>query len=442
MSSDDIILSVQNVSKCFEMYDKPVHRLFQTLTMGRKNFYKEFWALKNISFNVRRGECVGIIGRNGAGKSTLLQIITGTLQPTGGSVQTNGRVAALLELGSGFNPEFTGRENVYMNASILGLTQDEIDQKYDSILEFADIGDFINQPVKTYSSGMMLRLAFAVIAHVDADILIVDEALSVGDAFFTQKCMRFLNEFLEKNTILFVSHDTGTIVNLCNWGILLEHGSVKLHGEPNEIAKQYLKDLYAATQSIDQDETSQNTAPSQDLKVKHDMRRDIVNNSTLRNDIEVFDFKKDEFFGAGGAEIIDSYFVDVNDNPLQWIVGGEVVKLKIVCKALKSLYSPIIGFTIKDRLGQGVFVDNTYLTYHDNPLTVESGQEFSATFVFQIPALPKGDYCIDCAVAEGTQVDHVQHQWINETIVFKSHASHALGLVGLNMLDINIKTSE
>eukprot|EP00831_Metopus_contortus_P080547 TRINITY_DN8257_c0_g1_i5.p2 TRINITY_DN8257_c0_g1~~TRINITY_DN8257_c0_g1_i5.p2 ORF type:complete len:210 (+),score=36.31 TRINITY_DN8257_c0_g1_i5:140-769(+) len=202
--------------------------------------------------------------------------------------RVHGRVAALLELGSGFNLEFTGRENVYMNASILGLTQSEIDQKYDSILAFADIGDFINQPVKTYSSGMMLRLAFAVIAHVDADILIVDEALSVGDAFFTQKCMRFLNEFLEKNTILFVSHDTGTIVNLCNWGILLEHGSVKLHGEPNEIAKQYLKDLYAATQSIDQDETSQNAAPSQDLKVKHDMRRDIVNNSTLRNDIEVF----------------------------------------------------------------------------------------------------------------------------------------------------------
>ena len=168
-SDDDIVLSVKNVSKCFEMYEKPVHRLYQTLCAGKKKFYKEFWALKDISFDVHRGECVGIIGRNGAGKSTLLQIITGTLAPTGGSVSLKGRVAALLELGSGFNPEFTGRENVYLNGSILGLTHEEIDARYQDIIAFADIGDFISQPVKTYSSGMMVRLAFAVNAFVDPD---------------------------------------------------------------------------------------------------------------------------------------------------------------------------------------------------------------------------------------------------------------------------------
>ena len=203
-SSRDSAISIKNISKFFEIYEKPSHRLWQMLYHGRKRFYRPFWALQDISFEVKRGECVGIIGRNGAGKSTLLQIITGTLSPSSGTVECNGRVAALLELGSGFNPEFTGQENVYLNASILGLTKEEIDAKYDDIVAFADIGEFINQPVKSYSSGMAVRLAFAVVAHVDADILIVDEALSVGDAFFTQKCMRFLRQFMEKNTVLFV----------------------------------------------------------------------------------------------------------------------------------------------------------------------------------------------------------------------------------------------
>ena len=175
--SSDVVLSVKNVSKCFEMYEKPVHRLYQTLCAGRYRFYKEFWALKGISFDVRRGECVGIIGKNGAGKSTLLQIITGTLTQTSGEVHVAGRVAALLELGSGFNPEFTGRENVYLNASILGLSHEETSSRFQSILDFADIGDFIDQPVKTYSSGMMVRLAFAVQILTDPDVLIVDEAL-------------------------------------------------------------------------------------------------------------------------------------------------------------------------------------------------------------------------------------------------------------------------
>src|SRR3990167_2532409 len=196
--SSETAIKITNLSKCYHIYDKPHDRLLQMLMRGRKQYYREFWALNDVSFEIKKGETVGIIGRNGSGKSTLLQMICGTLNPTKGQVETHGRIAALLELGSGFNPEFTGRENVYMNASVLGLSNEEIDARFDDIAAFADIGEFIEQPVKTYSSGMMVRLAFAVIAHVDADILVIDEALSVGDAFFTQKCMRFLRKFMEK----------------------------------------------------------------------------------------------------------------------------------------------------------------------------------------------------------------------------------------------------
>ena len=280
-SNGDIVLSVRNVSKCFEMYEKPVHRLYQTLCAGKKKFYKEFWALKDISFDVRRGECIGIIGRNGAGKSTLLQIITGTLAPTSGSVSIKGRVAALLELGSGFNPEFTGRENVYLNASILGLTNEEIDARYDDILAFADIGEFINQPVKTYSSGMMVRLAFAVQVMVDPDILIVDEALAVGDAFFQQKCMRYLKEFCKNHTVLFVSHDTGAVTALCDRAILLAKGSVELEGSPTEVSRRYLLDFYQDVQKTD---GVQNSGDGENTVAEDyvDMRQRLFNQSALR----------------------------------------------------------------------------------------------------------------------------------------------------------------
>ncbi len=205
MSSDQVAIQISKLSKCYEIYDAPRDRLKQFILpvlqrkTGRspKRYFREFWALRDVSFDVMKGETIGVIGRNGCGKSTLLQMICGTLSPTEGSIRTQGRIAALLELGSGFNPEFTGRENVYLNAAVLGLTRSEIEARFDAITAFAEIGEFIEQPVKTYSSGMMVRLAFAVIAHVDADILIVDEALAVGDAFFTQKCMRFLRQFMK-----------------------------------------------------------------------------------------------------------------------------------------------------------------------------------------------------------------------------------------------------
>lgn len=244
----DIAIRVQNLSKCYEIYAAPRDRLKQFVLpplqrlAGRpsEQYFREFWALKDVSFEVKKGETIGIIGRNGSGKSTLLQMICGTLNPTSGSIQTNGRIAALLELGSGFNPEFTGRENVYMNAAVLGLSQEEIEARFDDIVAFADIGDFIEQPVKTYSSGMFVRLAFAVAVHVHPDILVVDEALSVGDIAFRNKCMEIIRKMVARGvTILFVTHDLGTLQLLCSRVLWLAHGELQASGDPVRIAQDY-----------------------------------------------------------------------------------------------------------------------------------------------------------------------------------------------------------
>jgi lipopolysaccharide transport system ATP-binding protein len=251
MFSNDIAISVKNLSKCYEVYATPRDRLKQFVLprlqwlMGQqpRQYFDEFWALNDVSFEIRKGETVGVIGRNGSGKSTLLQVICGTLNPTSGSVQTNGRVAALLELGSGFNPEFTGRENVYMNAFVLGLSNEEIDARFADIVAFADIGEFIEQPVKTYSSGMYVRLAFAVIVHVDADILIVDEALAVGDSFFQAKCMSRMRHIVEcGTTILLVSHDINAVKALCRRTLWLDHGNGREFGETADVTRGYAQD--------------------------------------------------------------------------------------------------------------------------------------------------------------------------------------------------------
>lgn len=440
----DVVLSVRNISKCFEMYEKPAHRLYQTLCAGRKKFYKEFWALRDISFDIHRGECVGIIGRNGAGKSTLLQIITGTLAPTTGTIETRGRIAALLELGSGFNPEFTGRENVYLNASILGLTKQEIDARYNRIVAFADIGDFINQPVKTYSSGMMVRLAFAVIAHVDADILIVDEALSVGDAYFQQKCMRFMRKFMEEHTVLFVSHDTGAVNGFCQKGILLKRGQIEMQGAAKDITQHYLKELYSENQSVD--EVAKFTAEEKDDSdlFYQDARRAFINNSNLRNDIKVIQFNHSaESFGDGRALIESVKLYDADNKPLSYIVGGEILTLRVNCRVMANLFSPIIGFFIRDRLGQDLFGDNTYVTYSQNPLSVQCGDCLKAEFEFRMPYLSPGDYSVCVAIASGSNKEHVQHQWINEALMLQSMStSPASGLIGIPMKRISLQIAE
>lgn len=453
MDASAIAISVSNLSKCYQIYNAPRDRLKQFVLprlqrlAGRapKQYFREFWALKDVSFEIKKGETVGIIGRNGSGKSTLLQMICGTLNPSSGSIQTNGRIAALLELGSGFNPEFTGRENVYMNASVLGLTNEEIDTRFEDIVAFADIGEFIEQPVKTYSSGMMVRLAFAVIAHVDADILVVDEALAVGDAFFTQKCMRFLRNFMKSGTVLFVSHDTGAIVNLCNKAIFLNRGQVVEISTPKEVIELYLTTVYESNQAVDGLLTDEISASLPDVKILseyRDMREALFNSSTLRNDIEVFQFKTDEpGFGTGEAKIVSVQLLDqCGDIPLSWIVGGEDVILEIHSLVYKDILRPIVGFQFKDRLGQVVFADNTYLTYLNSVVTANAGSEIIARFEFRLPVLPSGDYSVSPAIGEGTQDNHVQHHWVHDALIVRVHASSIChGLIGIPMRKISLE---
>lgn len=450
MSSNDIAVRVTNLSKRYEIYGTPRDRLKQFVLprlrgivgKARKQYFREFWALKDVSFEVKTGETIGIIGRNGAGKSTLLQILCGTLTPTGGTVEINGRVAALLELGAGFNPEFTGRENIYLNASVLGLSKEEIDARFDDIAAFADIGDFIEQPVKTYSSGMYVRLAFAVIVHVDADILIIDEALAVGDAFFVQKCMRFLRGFMERGTVLFVSHDTGAVVNLCSYAIWLQQGAVKLAGSPKEIAEQYLKEQYQAMQGdVSLPARKAFDAPKLDIHDFHDMRRDFINATPLRNDIEVFRFSPDApSFGGGNGAIAQVCLEDTQGRPLAWVVGGELVRLKLIVRLANDLPNLIFGFYVKDRLGQHLFGDNTHLSFIDRPLCGWANQEWEVSFTFRMPTMPVGDYSIDVAMGAGTQSDHAVQHWIHDALTFVSHTSSGhMGLVGIPMLDISAK---
>ena len=448
----NIAIKVQNLSKCYHIYDSPRDRLkqfiaprLQRLTWQRpKQYFREFWALKDVSFEVKKGETVGIIGRNGSGKSTLLQMICGTLNPSHGSIETNGRIAALLELGSGFNPEFTGRENVYMNASVLGLSNKEIDERFDDIAAFADIGDFIEQSVKTYSSGMMVRLAFVVIAHVDADILIIDEALAVGDAFFTQKCMRFLRDFMKTGTVLFVSHDTNSIKNLCSYAVWIEKGQVLQEGAPKDVCELYLEAFYEAQQGKSSSTKLKAFKKTDDTRPLKDQRLEFINASNLRNDLEIFKFDPDAAsFGKGGAQIHDVQLLDENEHPLAWIVGGEKVTLRVFVHAYQNLDSPIIGFYVKDRLGQNLFGDNTFLSYREHLVYCQEDGELQADFVFYMPLLPAGEYSITIAIANGTQATHEQHHWIHDAILFKSESSSVTsGLIGIPMLDVKLQTLE
>jgi len=444
--SSDTVIRVENLSKCYQIYDKPRDRLMQMLVRGKKQFYREFWALREVTFEVKRGETIGIIGRNGSGKSTLLQLICGTLNPSSGKIEANGRVAALLELGAGFNPEFTGRENVYLSASLYGLSREQIDQRFEQIAGFADIGEHLEQPVKTYSSGMFVRLAFAVIAHVDADVLVVDEALSVGDAYFVQKCMRFLRDFMKRGTLLFCSHDTHAVVNLCSTAVLIHQGRMEKIGKPKEVVERYLAALYESSQGESQlgdgaDESLAEAAEGSQLEYR-DARESLINASTLRNDIEIFKFDPSQAgFGTGAARIVSVRLLDRAGAPLSWVVGGEDVILEIRCKAYQDLARPILGFQFKDRLGQVIFSDNTYLSYQFKTPYVQAGEEALARFEFRLPVLPSGDHSISAAVADGTQEQHVQLHWIHDALVVRVHASSVcFGLVGVPMRKVTLQT--
>lgn len=401
MSCNEIVIEAHNLGKAYSSYPSPIRRLAQLFLPGLHVEMRHI--LSDISFELRKGETLAIIGRNGAGKSTLLQLICGTLQPSSGEVRTHGRVAALLELGAGFNPDFTGRENIYLNAALHGLSRRDVDDRLESILAFADIGDYIDQPVRTYSSGMYVRLAFSAIAHVDADVLIVDEALAVGDAFFVQKCMRFLREFQTRGSLLFVSHDSAAVTALCDRAIWLDGGRVRMIDSAKRVSEAYLAEQFDATPATP--ETASDA------------------------------------FGKGGAEIVEVSLLDHRGTALATLEGGEQVSLTVRITIAQPIVSPIVGFYVKDRLGQTLFGDNTWKKYESTPLALNQGQTLLAQFSFVMPRLQTGAYTVAVAIAEGTQLEHEQHHWIHDALVFNVQQPHGgVGLVGIPMLSIELNT--
>ena len=432
------MISAVGLGKCYQIYPKPSHRLLQALVGRHKKLYSEFWALRGVDMEVRRGETLGIIGRNGSGKSTLLQLIAGTLTPTNGSVRSHGRVAALLELGSGFNPDFTGRENIQFNATILGLSPGEIAQRMDRILEFADIGVFIDQPVKNYSSGMVMRVAFSVMAHVDADVLIIDEALSVGDAFFTQKCMRFLREFKENGTLLFVSHDSAAVLGLCDRAIWLDSGVMKASGTAKEVVNEYLEAFFAEREGRPLAAAKGVVARDRHGRPRRDVRQALLDRSHLRNDIEVIPFDPNApGFGEQKARVVDVVLLDEQGKQLPMVIGGETVVLEVIAEASTDFDNPIIGFYLRDRLGQFLFGDNTYLTYAEHAVGVSAGRQLRTRFTFDMPRLAAGDYYFTIGISNGTQEDHSVQHWLHEALHIKAQGQGLpVGIVGLPMHEI------
>jgi len=436
--TDDLVIQANGLGKCYHVYERPSHRLAQGLFGRRRKFYREFWALRGVDLEVRRGETLGIIGRNGSGKSTLLQLIAGTLSPTEGAIRTNGRIAALLELGSGFNPDFTGRENIHLNASILGLTTAQIQERIPKILEFADIGDFIDQPIRSYSSGMVMRLAFSVMAHVDADVLIIDEALAVGDAFFTQKCMRFLREFKTRGTLLFVSHDDATVSALCDRALWIDGGQPRAYGSSKDVVQAYLQSLIASRQ--DGEVKSVRTEPVERVEQRYDARREWINGSPFRNEIEEFAFDPAlDGFGEMRGRITRARLLDGEGRDLSWVVGGESVVLEIDVEAGSRMSRPILGFYLKDGLGQLLFGDNTYLSTLEEPLVLDSGESLRVAFEFEMPRLKAGDYFFTVGFADGGKDDHAIQHWVHEAITLRSRCmSWSIGILGLPMTKIQL----
>lgn len=331
--ADDIAIKVENLSKCYQIYGHPRDRLLQMLFRNRKRFYQEFWALKNVSFEVKKGETLGIIGRNGSGKSTLLQIICGVLAQSNGNISVNGRVAALLELGSGFNPEFTGIENVKLYASVLGLSSQEFSERMPEVLSFAGIGDFVHQPIKTYSSGMVVRLAFSAIIHMDPEILVVDEALAVGDTAFQQKCLNRIRQMQDNGiSVILVTHSTNTVIEFCDRAIFLKCGKIMVDGPCREVVRAYTDDL------VDQEGGSTKhthtplvlAAPEESSKTKDDDTNSGFISLGDKNPLEILDVS---FTNVLGESIICANY-------------GDTLEVSVKIKANRYIENPACGIQI------------------------------------------------------------------------------------------------
>jgi ABC-type polysaccharide/polyol phosphate transport system ATPase subunit len=391
-----IALRVDNVSKQYRIYERPGDRLTESLSRGRLRRHREFWALRDINFEITAGTTVGIIGQNGCGKSTLLQIIAGTLAPTHGQIWHDGRIAALLELGAGFDPEFTGVENVYMNASLLGFSRRETTAIFPQIERFAEIGQFINQPVKTYSSGMYVRLAFAIAACVEPDILIIDEALAVGDAIFQHRCLRRIKELQERgSTVLFVSHDTAAVRALCDRAILLNQGRVIADGTPSEVLNDYQRIVMEREEAFEalQNETDQ---------------------SSETNQISTQPVHYTYRHGDGSAEIIATELVDSSKRRIEIVETGAPLLARFSIRFNRDIEEPVAGFLIRNKHGIHAYGTNTK-EQHIKLATVKAGESIGVNFAFDC-WLGIDDYSISFAVhsSEGQAYD-----WLDGALFFR-----------------------
>ncbi|MBK5292635.1 MAG: ABC transporter ATP-binding protein [Acidobacteriia bacterium] len=395
------VAQFHQVSKSYAIYRRPVDRLRELLTLNRMRFHTDFWALRDVSFDIGKGETFCIIGENGSGKSTLLQIIAGILAPTSGTSQVQGKVAALLELGSGFNLEFSGRDNVYLNAAILGLSRREIDAKYKAIEEFAEIGSFINQPVKTYSSGMSVRLAFSVAIHVDPEILLVDEALAVGDIYFRQRCMRKVHELRSQGvTILFVSHSMGDVKAIGDRTMWLDRGSIREIGATDAVVSKYLAAMGAKDSSyLEHKETSARPEHSPDGPPEIETRIPNV----------------DHRFGDGRAEILGIGLYDPAGAPVHLLAPSTALVVRVSVRANQPVTSPNIGFMLRNHLGLDFAGTNT-LREGIELAPMAAGDICTVDFHIDLPALYPSHFSFSPAVADGTLLHYKMCDWIDNAI--------------------------
>ena len=400
----DTAITASHVTKSYRLYKRNSDRVKETFHPFRKQYHKPFTALDDVSFTVRKGESIGIIGKNGSGKSTLLQILCGVLQPTAGEVAVEGRISALLELGAGFNPEFTGRENVYLSATIMGLSREYVDKNIEKIFAFADIGEYVDQPVKLYSSGMYVRLAFATAISVEPEILIVDEALAVGDIFFQQKCVAQMKEMQKNATIVFVTHDMHTVTNLCERVILLNGGKVVFDGEPIDGVAKY-------TKLVHNERFQEKNAPG----VGDSGGRAVVAPGEKDVDDGWLPVSEDDQGGALEVKILKVRVVDDKFSTKATVVGGDKVVVQLFVEAAKTINNLIVGYTVKDRIGNAIFGENTCSSL-DERLSLPAGTSV-ITYSFLWPEVYPEKYTLTFGVSEGTDpFVHKIHCWAHNIV--------------------------
>lgn len=433
-TSGELVVDAQGLGKCYRVYAKPVHRLLQGLVgVESKRYFKEFWALRGVDLQVRHGETVGVVGRNGSGKSTLLQLLAGTLTPTEGQVKVQGRVAALLELGSGFNPEFTGRENVYLNAAVLGLDRREIESRLDAILAFADIGEFIDQPIRNYSSGMVVRLAFAVQAQVDPQLLIVDEALAVGDARFQAKCFARLRQLKDAGTaILLVSHSADQIVQHCDRAHLLDGGRQLLQGRPRDVVNHYYDVLFGVGKDdVEHDPGDAPRPPVEDSPLPAFLGKD--DGYETRPNYNPSEFR----WGDRAARIVDFELRSAGRLYPSMVESGANATLVLRIAFEREVVRPILGVTVKTAEGVVIYGSNT--EYKPLPGWADSGARGTVVDVrIRLDLrLADGDYFISVGVASRNEHSVVPHDRRYDSIHVKVGNADFFGMadLGLEMLD-------